>query len=387
MAIQPFNLQKNLIINASGNLMCIDARQPFTIKINTIYGNGNNTFALPLTNNTTNLKIETSDGQSITITNYADSAKLIQFPSAGVYTLKIRGECGWSFNNTGDCQKVIGVSKWGRLKFNSFDGAFYGCVNIGLNEGLPVNGVINAPNVAYFYKSFSNCNITSINNTLLHLCVNAVDFQECFASNKITHIPSDFFKYATKTQSFKQCFGSNQLISIPIGLFDNCIKANSFYATFYNNLITSIPVGLFDSCVNVTTFYATFQSNPIASLPTGLFDYNTKVTNFQAVFRYTALATIPYRLFYNNKLVTDYKFVFANLTANCTVPTEIFDTSVLHIVTTFEYAMQQSPAKSMLGVMQDIWNYTSGTVLKTNCFIGDISLSNYESIPNGWKGL
>ena len=82
-----------------------DWRVPMIIEIDTTKGNGFNSFTLPLTNRVTNCAVECCDGQEKYITNYLDNT--ITFAQPGIYTLKIRGEAGWSFNNTGDCQKLI----------------------------------------------------------------------------------------------------------------------------------------------------------------------------------------------------------------------------------------------------------------------------------------
>ena len=320
MSIVPFNLQKNLIVNPSGNMMCIDARQPFTLKINTIYGNGNNTFALPLTNHTTNLKIETSDGQSITITNYADSAKLIQFPSAGIYTIKMRGECGWSFNNTGDCQKVIGISKWGRLRFNYLIGGFYGCINIGLNEGLPKIGAISvASNVKDITSIFRSCGLTIIENTgVFDLCINVTKFDYVFSSNSLTNVPA--------------------------GLFDLNVKATSFFATFINNLIITIDDAVFANCINVTTFESVFQQNRLVTIPELIFRYNINVIIFRNAFYNNKLNNIPALLFKYNVIVTDFYGTFY-LNELVSFPGVLF--SFCPLVTSFERVFQQNLLSSI----------------------------------------
>lgn len=131
------------IVSMRGNMLAMDARKPFIIKVDTSKGNGFNTFTLPLTNHTTDIYVKVSDGQRFTISNYLDAKRTIAFASAGVYTIELRGQCGWSFNKTGDCQKLIGISNWGRLEFNYLVSGFDGCINLGLNEGLPKIGSIN----------------------------------------------------------------------------------------------------------------------------------------------------------------------------------------------------------------------------------------------------
>ena len=347
------------LVALRGNLVQLDARKPFTFKINTIYGNGNNTFALPLTNHTTNLKIETSDGQSISITSYTDPAKLINFPSAGVYTIKMCGECGWSFNNAGDCQKLIEIRNWGNLKFNYLDYGFYGCINL---TTLPDAGSINAPLITTLQALFHKC-------------------------GKLKNIgSSDIFKRCLKVTSFYATFQECALTSIPVGLFDSCTLVTNFQQTFYSNQLTSLPVGLFDSCTNVTTFYLTFYNNQITSIPSGLFDSCTLVTNFQQTFYINKLTSIPVDLFRYNTRVTNYSNTFQNaLASGCTMPSVMFDLSKINIVTSWQNMFNQnSTTNSPLGSVQDIWNYASAGSVKTDCFNNCTQLTNYTSIPVEW---
>ena len=139
------------IVSIGGNLLAMDARKPLIIEVDTTKGNGFNTFTLPLTNHTTDIYVKTSDGQRFTISNYLDPKRIINFASEGVYTIELRGQCGWSFNNTGDCQK-LSIKSWGDFQFNYLAGGFYGCINIGLSGGLPPNGSINATGVTDISK-------------------------------------------------------------------------------------------------------------------------------------------------------------------------------------------------------------------------------------------
>ena len=69
------------------------------------------------------------------------------------------------------------------------------------------------------------------------------------------------------------------------------------------------------------------------------------------------------------------------------LPSVLFDLSSLSIVTTFNNFMNISSAGfSYTGTIQDIWNYALGAT-SSNTFRNQTALTNYASIPNGWKGL
>lgn len=283
---KPISL-KNKVISLKNKLISFDSRRPFVFKIDTTLGNGGNSFTLPLTNHKTNMVIIVSDGQLMNITDFNSISKTIQFSSPGIYTIKIHGECGWSFNGSGDYLKIIGIKYWGNLKFNYLKYGFYGCSNIGLHEGLPTFGSIYAPNVAELDKIFSLC--------------------------KLRFVYGDIFK----------------------------------------------------RCNNVISFYSAFSTNEIVSLPENLFLYNNIVQNYSSVFENA-------------------------FGVGCVMPNVIFnidDGVTLYNVTNWNNTFYQSNiSKSPNGTIQYIWYY-SNTTNTSNCFLNCTGLTNYDLIPNDWKGL
>ena len=105
----------------------------------------------------------------------------------------------------------------------------------------------------------------------------------------ITEIPADLFDYSCENVTdfsyvFQAC---NYITSIPNALFFNCQNATYFRAAFYSSGITSIPSDLFDNCPNVTSFHSIFRDCPnLTSIPSGLFSNCLNVTNFEQTFYY-----------------------------------------------------------------------------------------------------
>jgi hypothetical protein len=75
--------------------------------------------------------IDWGDGNVEYITAWDDARWTHTYLSAGTYVVKISGAfAGWSFNNTGDDEKLVGITQVGIFNYNNEDGAFYGCSNL-----------------------------------------------------------------------------------------------------------------------------------------------------------------------------------------------------------------------------------------------------------------
>ena len=77
------------------------------------------------------------DGSSISeITAHNDLDKTHNYTNEGDYNLVIEGTLeAWSFNNTGDKNKILSVESFGDLGYKNLSEAFYGCTNLGAFEG------------------------------------------------------------------------------------------------------------------------------------------------------------------------------------------------------------------------------------------------------------
>jgi len=219
--------------------------------------------------------------------------------------------------------------------FNYLVGAFTGCINIGLNEGLPSKGGIYAPNVTSIELAFAACSLSKVDVELLQFCTNVTIANSVFATNFITNIPTGFLYKMT--------------------------KLTSIYGLFYNNRLTN--------------------------LKSDLLTHNLSLVNVQEAFSINRITSIGENLFYENKLIINYNGVFQNaFYPNCIMPTVMFDLTQLQKVTTFlRLFYQELAANSPTGTVQDIWNYASPTVTKTLAFGNCTGLANYEEIPNSWK--
>ena len=388
-----------------------DHRAPFVIKVDTTLPTSSNTFILPLSNHVTNLVVECCDGQEKYITNYQNST--ITFATPGVYTLKLRGECGWSFANTGDCKKVTEIISWGDMKFNYLLNGFYGCINL---TSLPATGSINGPTIlsSSYSRLFSNCtSLTSFGSPdifdrsgnivgaslMFNQCSNLAgavpagyfdglvlntSFQQTFnACPKITTLPADLFKYNIKVTSFLSCFqGCSLLNNLPSDLFKYNTLVTSFVSTFNTcSALSSLPVDLFRYNTAVTSFASTFLScSSLTTLPTDLFRYNTLVTSFggstlDGTFQgCTALTALPTDIFRYNTAVTAFSATFQLCGSLNNIPTDLFRYNVN--VTNFSSLFNRCTSLSSIPV--DTFRYNTAVTTFNGAFVN----CALTSLPN-----
>ncbi|ROL61761.1 hypothetical protein D9V86_04135 [Bacteroidetes/Chlorobi group bacterium ChocPot_Mid] len=188
------------------------------------------------------------------------------------------------------------------------------------------------------------------------------------------------------TEMFKHC---ENIPSIPAGLFDQCPEINSFYDTFLAcKRIKSIPPGLFNAQTNVVNFYATFDNcDSLTSIPPGLFDKHINNTNFAWTFaKCYSLTNVPDGLFDANTKVTTFSYVFFRCYSLTTIPPHLFDknTKVTDFSRAFEDCRMLSGESPTNLEGKKLWEL-SPTPNGTKCFSNCTNLSDYSTIPTGWK--
>lgn len=368
----------------------VDTTAQFKFTINTALGTGNN-FQLPLPSGQTyNFIVYWGDGNFDTITAYNQAETLHSYSSGGTYQITIDGKCGgWSFNNGGDKLKVTNIDQWGNVGFDYLLSGFYGCSNLSL---LPNESIKYSSSITELTSFLRGTGFSTISDLTFKELTNVTSFANCFQDSSITSIPSDLFRYNTLVTSFESTFNScQQLVTINSDVFRYNILVTTFNSTFYfcgNTSFNSLPADLFRYNTSVTTFASTFAfCYYLNSLPTDLFRYNTAVTTFASTFSNCInISSLPNNLFYYNSAVTVYNNTF-DACRNIALPSVLFNLSNLSIVTNFNYFMQTgSTSYSNTGTIQDVWNYATSAT-SVNAFLNQTSITNYASIPNGWKGL
>ena len=80
--------------------------------------------------------VDWGDGESSEITAHDDIDKTHTYAEAGDYNLVIEGTLeAWSFNGTGDKDKILSVESFGDLGYKNLSRAFQGCANLGAFKG------------------------------------------------------------------------------------------------------------------------------------------------------------------------------------------------------------------------------------------------------------
>ena len=357
------------LVALRGNLVQLDARKPFMIEVDTSKGNGFNTFTLPLTSYTTDIYVKTSDGQRFTISNHLDAKRIINFASAGVYTIELRGQCGWSFNNTGDCQKLTKIISWGDFLFIALVQGFYGCINL---TTIPQTGSINttAANLSWL---FVGCNklACQIPPELLYRAPNCTNltylFFGCIYLNG--QIPDYFLSKVPKLQ-------------LAFGIFFDCQRLSPY-----------IPQRLLWDVPNITTistlFYRCFINGGVAAtIPAEFCKNSPKITDMSGTYRLAAVSGIfPADYFNYTPLLDNVEYMLQSVWSLNVTALNI-PISVIPNITKFNGFLETDSTNGRAtGSIQDIWTYASPTATKVNAFKNQKQLTNYNSIPNEWKGL
>ena len=142
---------------------------------------------LPLEESGTyNFSVAWGDGLSDNITVYNQTAVNHTYSSPGIYTINITGVIiGWSFNNGGDCLKIIEISQWGDLQLGNSGSYFAGTTNLVLSTTAPIN--LNGTTTLFYM--FANSGIASGGNL------------DSWNTSQITDMQGMFYKAQTFNQS------------------------------------------------------------------------------------------------------------------------------------------------------------------------------------------
>lgn len=102
-----------------------------------------------------NFEVNWGDGSTDIITSGTQPETLHTYESSGTYEVVITGLCdGWRFNNGGDKDKIIGISRWGKdFKLGNGTGYFYGCSNL----VITATDTLNTSEMTTMQNAFRDC--------------------------------------------------------------------------------------------------------------------------------------------------------------------------------------------------------------------------------------
>lgn len=361
---------------------------PFTLEFNVLPDNL--IVTLPISGNV-NCEIDWGSGNNKEIVTSDRPSHTYQ--TAGTYIVKISGDFEKMYNCSTNVTKII---SWGNTNtlLTNMDNAFSRCINL---VEIPNDDYETFINVNSFLNTFSYCsNLVSIPGNLFLYCYNVSSFNGTFSNcTKLQSIPEELFDNCINVIDMAGVFSScTSLASIPKNLFANNINVTNFSSAFAScRSLVNIPETLFTNNIEVTSFLNIFQNdNKLDSIPSNLFSTNTKVTTFGGAFSScTGLTSIPSTLFVNNTIVTNFSFTFSGCYNITSIPNELFVNN--REVTTFANLFNNCTSLTGNTPTTDglqLWERAGQTsyptsIFGTRCFGNCINLSNYSSIPSGWK--
>jgi hypothetical protein len=184
----------------------------------------------------------------------------------------------------------------------------------------------------------------------------------------------------TNLTSFLSTFqSSSALKSMPTNLFSNLTNVNTLRQTWYGcSAATSFPV--VSTLTNVNTLYSTWQncsaatSFPVVSTLTNVNTLFSTWQNCSAATSFPVVSTLTnvntlFETWYGCSAMTNIPTLFTNSTALVNV----------------SYAF--SGDANMKGSSVQFWNKTNfpNITVSNNCYTGCTNLSDYATIPTGWK--
>ena len=201
---------------------------------NTSTGSSNsNQVRLPLMpNGSYNFYVNWGDGTVSSIASWNQPEATHTYAAVGTYTITITGYInGWSFaavppltGATGDRLKLLTISQWGCLRFNSIvtdptinAGAFYNCTNLTL---LTVSDTPNFAGSTSLFNFFRSCTaLTTINNVNKWDVSGITYFRSTFRDCIYFNDNVGNWNTSNGTNMGTMFFGSNTVA--PFGLFTN----------------------------------------------------------------------------------------------------------------------------------------------------------------------
>jgi hypothetical protein len=133
--------------------------------------------SLPLeASGTYSFTVDWGDGATDNITTWNQPETTHTYPSSGIYSVRITGIIdGFSFNNSGDKDKIISVDECGILKIGNSGGYFLGCSNLDWKavDPLDLSGTTN------FTSAFSGISAVSGSMNLFNTST-ITNMQGCF---------------------------------------------------------------------------------------------------------------------------------------------------------------------------------------------------------------
>jgi surface protein len=367
-----------------------------------------NQVKLPLVSlGTYNFIVDWGDGgptDTITLWNQPETTHT--YSSSGDYTITITGLLeGWSFQQTGDLEKITGILQWGCFSLGPStisNSAFAQCINLTLNS---VSDVLNLSGVTHLARFLGGCtSITTISNvsswdvsnitSMFSTFGGCSSFDQDLSSWVVSNVTTMFGMFASCT-----IFNNGGSLGIDSWDVSSVTSMSSMFSqcTMFNQSISSWDVSSVTSMSGMFQITSSFNQDlntwnvsgvtNMASMFNSALNFNqpldnwdvSDVTNMSSMFNNTANFNKPIDV-WNVSGVTDMSNMF-NTATSFNQPLGNWDVSN---VTNMNNMFNNAPLFD-----QDLgsWNVSS-VVLMFNMFNGvTLSTPNYNSLLNGWASL
>ncbi len=271
------------------------------------------------------------------------------------------------------------------VKATIFYDTFYSCSITEIPSGL----FDNCTEVTSFYGTFQECEkLKEIPKGLFDKNTKVTDTPYTFAFTAIKEIPDGLFASMPDAVDINCIFGwCAELTDVPANIFGD--KPKAIYVDFMFDCCTSlktVPEGLLDGCTGSTTFsYFFYGCTALESVPESLFANGTVAKDFTAAFAGCRnLKEIPPLLFANNVAATDMTSVFRECSSLTSVPEGLFDNNVN--VTDIHYAFLS--CSSLKTVPPDLFSNCREVTVFDSTFSGCYNLtgeSPYTTLSDGTR--
>lgn len=358
----------------------------FVFTINTALGTGT-TFTLPLPSGQTyDFYWTPYDGATpLHVTAYNDANATYDYGVHGTYNVSVGvnpgDKCGgWSFNNGGDKLKLTSIDQWGNVGFDYLFSAFYGCAN--LNSVTTSALTLPNANAGQFFRACTSLTFLDLRNWdvslatgflrftsgctgLTSLNLNGWIMTNCTTISRMVEICTSL----TSLDTGNWTFGSS--MTNAAGFAENCYLLTTFDVTSWDMSNVTTLAAFVRRCFDLTTInvsgwdvgsvttFAEFASecNDLLTLDVSSWDMSSATSTYRLARNCTSLVTFDTDLWDTSGITT-----CAEMCYNCTSLTSSFDNTLW-------------------------WDRSPSIGTFTDCFTNDTNISNYASIPNGWKGL
>ncbi len=233
------------------------------------------------------------------------------FGFPGVYTIKIKGDFPRiNFENLGDKLKIVDISRWGNIEWESMATAFRGCANLGYSA-TDAPDLSNVSNMASMFQGasnfngdISNWNVTTI-TTMNSMFRDAVSFNQDLGDWNVSHV-GDMRRMFDGAINFNQDLNSWNVSNVTdmSRMFDTATDFNGNISDWDVSTVTDMSymfnqADVFNQDItgwntsNVTDMTRTFSGANTFDQNLGLWDI-TEVTTMEHMLSNSGLSTYNY---------------------------------------------------------------------------------------------